>query len=60
MMKYLITVLALPALAKDLSPKELTTYQPNGVVIIDIRRNEEWTDTGIIRGAKTITALLLD
>ena len=49
-------VLTLPALAKDLSPKELTTYQPNGVVILDIRRNEEWTDTGIIRGAKTITA----
>jgi rhodanese-related sulfurtransferase len=60
MKRYLLTVMALvltlPALAKDLSPKELTTYQPNGVVILDIRRNEEWTDTGIIRGAKTITA----
>ena len=59
-MKYLITVmalvLALPALAKDLSPKELMTYQSNGVLIVDIRRNEEWTDTGIINGAKTITA----
>ena len=38
-------VLTLPALAKDLSPKELPTYQSNGVVILDIRRNEEWTDT---------------
>jgi hypothetical protein len=60
MKRYLLTVMALvltlPALAKDLSPKELTTYQSNGVVILDIRRNEEWTDTGIIRGAKTITA----
>ena len=60
MMKYLLTVmalvLALPALAKDLSPKELMTYQSNGVLIVDIRRNEEWTDTGIINGAKTITA----
>ena len=60
MKRYLLTVMALvltlPALAKDLSPKELTTYQPNGVVILDIRRNEESTDTGIIRCAKTITA----
>jgi rhodanese-related sulfurtransferase len=32
------------------------TYQSNGVLIVDIRRNEEWTDTGIINGAKTITA----
>ena len=59
-MKYLLTVLALmlalPALAKDLSPTELMTYQSNGVVIVDIRRAEEWKDTGIINGAKTITA----
>ena len=55
MMKYLLTLvalmLALPALAKDLSPKELMTYQSNGVVIVDIRRSEEWKDTGIINGA---------
>lgn len=60
MMKYLLTLvalmLALPALAKDLSPTELMTYQSSGVVIVDIRRNEEWRDTGIINGAKTITA----
>ena len=60
MMRCLLTVMALivaiPALAKDLSPKELMTYQSNGVLIVDIRRNEEWTATGIINGAKTITA----
>ena len=59
-MKYLLTVLALmlalPALAKDLSPTDLMTYQSNGVVIVDIRRAEEWKDTGIINGAETITA----
>ena len=59
-MKYLLAVialmLALPVSAKDLSPTELMTYQSNGVVIVDIRRNEEWRDTGIINGAKTITA----
>ena len=60
MMKYLLAVialmLALPVSAKDLSPTELMTYQSNGVVIVDIRRAEEWKDTGIINGAKTITA----
>ena len=60
MMKSLLTVialiLALPVLAKDVSPKELITYQSTGVVIVDIRRKEEWKDTGIINGAKTITA----
>ncbi|MDC0431450.1 rhodanese-like domain-containing protein [Paracoccaceae bacterium] len=40
----------------NLSSAELMTYQSNGVVIVDIRRNEEWRDTGIINGAKTITA----
>ena len=59
-MKYLLTVIALmlafPALSKDLSPTELITYQSNGVVIVDIRRDEEWKETGIINGAETITA----
>ena len=40
----------------NLSSAELMTQQSNGVVIVDIRRNEEWRDTGIINGAKTITA----
>ena len=60
MMKSLLTVialmLALPVLAKDIPPKELIAYQSTGVVIVDIRRKEEWKDTGIINGAKTITA----
>ena len=59
-MRSLLTVialmLALPALAKDISPKELLTYQSTGVVIVDIRRSEAWKDTGIINGARTITA----
>ena len=40
----------------NLSSAELMTQQSNGVVIVDIRRNEEWKETGIINGAKTITA----
>jgi len=31
-------------------------HQSDGVVVIDIRRKEEWLDTGILNGAKTITA----
>ena len=40
----------------DLSSTELMAQQSNGVVIVDMRRNEEWKDTGIIDGAETITA----
>ena len=39
----------------DLSSKELMKHQSDGVVVIDIRRKEEWLDTGILNGAKTIT-----
>ena len=41
----------------DLSSTELMAQQSNGVVIVDMRRNEEWKDPGIIDGAETITAL---
>ena len=40
----------------DLSSKELMKHQSDGVVVIDIRRKEEWLDTGILNGAKTMTA----
>ena len=39
-----------------LSSKQLMKHQSDGVVVIDIRRKEEWLDTGILNGAKTITA----
>ena len=37
-------------------PADLKAAQKNGVVVIDIRRAEEWAETGIIEGAHTITA----
>ena len=40
----------------DLSSTELMAQQSSGVVIVDIRRTEEWKETGIISGAETITA----
>ena len=38
------------------TPTELKQAQKGGVIIVDIRRPEEWAETGIIEGAETITA----
>ena len=51
----LIAVTILPKLA-DATPADLKVAQQKGVVVIDIRRAEEWAETGIIEGAHTITA----
>ena len=44
----------------DLSPLDLVNQQSDGVVIIDIRRQQEWIETGVLKGAKTITAFQKD
>lgn len=36
--------------------EELLSSQANGTLIVDIRRQDEWIKTGIIKGAETITA----
>jgi rhodanese-related sulfurtransferase len=51
----LINVEIPPALA-NVNPQQLIQAQKNNALIIDIRRSEEWLETGIIDGAKTITA----
>ena len=51
----LIAVTIPPKLA-DATPADLKAAQQKGVVVIDIRRAEEWAETGIIEGAHTITA----
>ena len=38
------------------TPEALLQAQKDGVVIIDIRREDEWRETGIIEGAATVTA----
>ena len=38
------------------SPEEFKTAMAEGVVVIDIRREDEWRETGVIEGAQTITA----
>ena len=51
----LIAVMIPPKLV-DAKPDDLKAAQKKGVVVIDIRRAEEWAETGIIKGAHTITA----
>ena len=45
-----------PLILGQKSSDELLKTQSEGAVIIDIRREDEWKKTGIIDGAKTITA----
>ena len=40
----------------EATPDALLRAQTDGVVIIDIRREDEWRETGVIEGAETITA----
>ena len=42
------------------SPQELLDAQKNGTIIVDIRRPEEWVETGVIEGAELITAFTAD
>jgi len=37
-------------------PEDLKAAMAEGVVVIDIRREDEWRETGVIEGAQTITA----
>ena len=46
----------LPTVLGQATPVEFMELQKNGSIVIDIRREEEWIETGIISGAETITA----
>ena len=45
-----------PASLGQATPADLLQAQEVGVIIVDIRRPDEWSHTGIIAGAETITA----
>ena len=51
-----LIAVTIPLKLADATPADLKAAQKNGVVVIDIRRAEEWAETGIIKGAHTITA----
>jgi rhodanese-related sulfurtransferase len=54
------TMAALPSaaseLARDVSPAEVRSLKDQGAVVIDVRRADEWRQTGIVDGSRLITA----
>ena len=46
----------MPVVLGQSTPAEFIELQKDGYIVIDIRREEEWIETGIIEGAETITA----
>ena len=55
----LLAVSVVPTLT-ELDQPALVAARKNGTIIVDIRREEEWRETGIIKGAQTITAFKKD
>ena len=51
---------SMPIKLGELSPQEFIRAQESGGVVIDIRREEEWKETGILKGSQTITAFTQD
>ena len=51
-----LLAVAIPVTLGQATPADLLQAQKDGVIIVDIRRPEEWAQTGIIEGAETITA----
>ena len=51
---------AMPITLGELSPNEFIDAQNKGGVVIDIRREEEWKETGVLEGSHKITAFTKD
>ena len=51
-----LLAVAMPVTLGQATPADLLQAQKDGVIIVDIRRPEEWAQTGVIEGAETITA----
>ena len=52
----LMLAISMPVSLGQATPADLLRAQKDGVVIVDIRRPDEWSQTGVIAGAKTVTA----
>ena len=50
----------MPIILGELSPNEFIDAQNKGGVVIDIRREEEWKETGVLEGSHKITAFTKD
>ena len=51
-----LLAVSLPVLLGQAKPADLLQAQKDGVIIVDIRCPDEWSQTGVISGAETITA----
>ena len=51
-----LLAISMPVSLGQATPADLLRAQKDGVVIVDIRRPDEWSQTGVIAGAKTVTA----
>ena len=51
-----LLAVSMPFSLGQATPADLLRAQKDGVVIVDIRRPDEWSQTGVIAGAETITA----
>ena len=51
-----LLAVTMPVTLGQATPADLLQAQKDGVIIVDIRRPEEWAQTGVIEGAETITA----
>ena len=51
-----LMAVSMPVSLGQATPADLLQAKKDGVIIVDIRRPDEWLQTGVIAGAKTITA----
>lgn len=51
-----LIAIKVPVMLGAASVEDLKAAQDRGAIVIDIRREEEWKETGVISGAHTITA----
>ena len=51
-----LLAISMPLSLGQATSADLLQAQKDGVVIVDIRRPDEWSQTGVIKGAETITA----
>ena len=51
-----LLAVSVPVSLKQATPADLLRAHKDGIVIVDIRRPDEWSQTGVIAGAETITA----
>ena len=55
-----LLAVSMPVSLVQATPADLLQAQKDGVVIVDIRRPDEWSQTGVIAGVETITAFEMD